>query len=272
MSKHTPGDTVYSQHGEQAVFVASAGGEHLVRPIFEDDDGEHVGGVVSWGAIFTSPPSPKLDEKTAAAEKRLAAIREEVAAAEKQPRDFQAGAADRLQRIKQHEGLAFLDAYLAGEITHYVAVKEYGFGVEIIPIGETVENYSSSNGYGLLTLMPSMHWDKRVNWTVHYRDQKCPRGYGGRTEVVFPCRGEEEAKARAAELIEAEIADQMTKERKDRRYTDAVIQCAGRFGVDVPQELVDSAKAARRSSIEREISEKAKQIDALRLQLQGAQQ
>ena len=63
------GDTVYSQHGQEAEFVAQSGGSYVVHPIYEDEDGPQTGDIETWSAVFRTPPSPKLDADTAAAEK-----------------------------------------------------------------------------------------------------------------------------------------------------------------------------------------------------------
>lgn len=261
------GDTVYNQHGQEAILVASSCGEHLVRPIFEDDDGSHEGDVETWRTVFRTPPAPKLDAETAAAEKRLHDLNAQVSAIRDQINEFNKSEKDRLARIKQHGALELLDRYLAGEITHYVAVKEYGFGVEIIPASDTLESYPSNNGYGLLTLQPLMGWNKQVKWSIYYNKKGESRYDNDRTERVFPCCGEEAARAKVAAIILAEIAAQMAVDDKDRRNGSELIKFAKAHGVEVPQELVDSVASARVAMVEREIAEKSKQIEALKQQL-----
>ena len=196
-TKHTPGDTVYNHAGHAAELAAVVDGEYLVRPIYEDDEGgSRLGDVRTWRTVFKAPPAPKIDAKTAEAEKRLSEVMTKLHAAEAMQREFDRTEKARLERIKQHEALADLDRYLAGEVTHYVAVREYGFGLAIIPISETIENYYSASEYGLLKLMPSTGWDKKVRWSVYYK----PKNSGGdsRTERVHLCCGEDAAKEKAS--------------------------------------------------------------------------
>lgn len=245
-----PGDTVYSQRGEQAVLVARSGCEFIVRPIYEDDDGEHEGNVETWGTAFRTPPAPKLDAKTKAAEERLQSLQQQVSEMERKQHEFTRDEKTRMERIKRHDALADLDRYLAGEITHYVSVHDYYPTVAIIPLGDTIEDYSSSDGYGLLSLMPSRTWDKRVVFSVYYREPNRNSSNYSRTDKVFPCCGEEAAKAKAAEVLAGYVADQLAQEPTKRRYTEQLIAACAVHGVDVPQSLIDDMRTMERQSLE----------------------
>lgn len=253
---YTPGDTVYGQDGHEAEFVAKSGGEYIVRPVYEDDDGPQVGDIQTWPVIFRAPPAPKLDAQTAAAEKRLADVTAKVREMEASKRVFDADEKGRMNRIKQHDQLAELDRYLAGEMTHYVAIHDYYPDVEVIPVGETVESYSNGSGYGLLTLCPRQHWDKKIYWTVTY---KVPSPAYSRTKTVIPCCGEEAAKAKAVEVLRGYL-DEYHAEPNKRHYAEMLMKSCQKFGVDVPQWLVDSIAAAKRASLESNIAEHRKKL------------
>jgi hypothetical protein len=233
------GDTCYSQHGQHATLVARSAGSYIVRPIFEDDDGEHEGEVETWSVAFRTPPAPKLDKETVEAEQRLIDLRTQYNALWTQHNQLERDSKARMERLKQHEELAELDRYLAGEITHYVATHDYYPTVEIIPVGETVEDCSSSNGYGMLSLMPSRTWDKRIVFSVYYKDRNSRYSGDSRKKTVVPCCGEAEAKAKAAEILAGYVADYMTKEPARRNYFDQLIAQCGAHGVLVPQRLID---------------------------------
>jgi len=255
------GETVYSQHGQEAEFVAHSGGEYIVRPVYEDDEGTQPGDVETWRTVFRTPPAPKLDTETAAAEKRRAELQLQVSELEGQKYLFERGEKERLERIKRHEELAELERYLAGEITHYVATHQYYPTVEIIPVAETVEDYHSNNGYGLLQLMPRIGWDKKIHWTVTYRTRG--RYENSRTCMVVPCCGEEAAHAKAVELVREMVAAYLGKERKQRSYADQLVKCCERFGVEVPQELTEGIAVSMREATAARITEhRAKLLQA----------
>lgn len=245
------GDTVYSQHGQEAELVALTGGEYIVRPIYEDDDGPRAGNVETWHEVFRTPPAPKLDAETAAAEKRLADLQEEVRKARDERHALDKDAEARKARIKQHEALADLDNYLAGKITHYVALSPYCVGVQILTVTETMENYPSHDSYGMLTLYPHKDWSRGLAWSLNYRPGN---GRDSRTQRVFLCCSEEEAKAKAAEVLRGFIAEELAK-KPGHRYAAALIKECRKHGVDVPAELVDEVEAAKRAQLTNELAE-----------------
>jgi hypothetical protein len=255
VSGHTfkAGETVYSQHGQEAEFVAHSGGEFIVRPLYEDDEGQQSGDVETWRTVFRTAPAPKLDAETAEAEKRRAELQLEVSELEGQKYALERGEKERLERIKRHEELAELEQYLAGGITHYVATHTYYPTVEIIPVAETVEDYHSNDGYGLLQLMPRKGWDKKIHWTVTYRVRG--RYENSRTCMVVPCCGEEAAHAKAVEVVREIVAAYLGKDRKQRSYADQLVKSCERFGVEVPEELTAGIAAALREATEARIAE-----------------
>lgn len=244
------GDTCYNQHGQQAEVLAYSAGSFIVRPVYEDDDGEHLGEVETWSTVFRTPPAPKLDAKTKAAEERLQSLQQQVSELERKQYEFQRDEKARMGRIKRHDALADLDRYLAGEITHYVSVHDYYPTVAIIPLGDTIEDYSSSDGYGLLSLMPSRTWDKQVVFSVYYREPNRNSSNYSRREKVFPCCGEEAAKAKAAEVLAGYVADQLAQEPTKRRFTEQLIASCAAHGVEVPQSLIDDMRDQTRKALE----------------------
>jgi hypothetical protein len=254
------GDTVYSQHGQEAVLVARTGGEYLVRPIYEDDDGPQEGDVETWRTAFRTPPAPKLDAETAEAEKRLTELRAQVSALRSEQYELQKNEKDRMSRIKQHEGLEMLDRYLAGEITHYVAVHDYYPRVEIIPIGQTVENYASASEYGLLKLMPTRSWDKKFNFSVYF---KAPSPAYSRTEKVFPCCGEEDARAKAGEIMRGWVSEYLDLKPARRSYFDQLVGQCSAYGIEVPQTMIDEQKAYHDEALQLRIKKMRDELAAL---------
>lgn len=261
------GDTCYNQHGQQAEVLAYSAGAFIVRPVYEDDDGEHLGEVETWSTAFRTPPAPKLDEATKAAEERLQSLRAQVAELERKQYEFQRDEKARMGRIKRHDALADLDRYLAGEITHYVSVHDYYPTVAIIPLGDTIEDYSSSDGYGLLSLMPSRTWDKQVVFSVYYREPNRNSSNYSRREKVFPCCGEDAAKAKAAEVLAGYVADQLAQEPTKRRFTEQLIASCAAHGVEVPQSLIDDMRDQTRKALEAQRARAANDLAKIEAEL-----
>lgn len=252
------GDTVYGEDGQEAEFVAKTGGEYLVRPFYEDEDGPQAGDVRTWHNAFRTPPAPKLDEKAAAAQKRLDELRAKISELESAKYAFDREEKARLDRIKQHDQLADLDRYLAGEMTHYVAIHDYYPDIEVIPVDQTIDSYSNNNGYGLLTLIPQRGWDKKTRWQVTY---KVPNIYiYSQTKTVIPCCGEEQAYARAAEILRGYLDQYQAKEPKEWRYADELVKCCQKFAVDVPQWLSDGIAAIKRDALEWMVADQRKKL------------
>lgn len=265
------GDTVYNQHGESAELVAISQGEYLVRPILEDDYEEtYRGDIETWKQIFRTPPKPKLDAETAAAEKKLADLTAEISKLREERRVFDTEERARQDRIRMHVELDLLDDYLAGKITHYVSLEWYSRAVEIIPINETVENYPSSDGYGLLTLQPTRGWDKGIKWSVK---QRIRDGWSdSRTVSVIPCRSGEEATAVAVKHLTDCINAQAAKELKDRSTSiDQLIANCAKFGVPVPQNVLDDIKNRKRESLQRQVDQQLAQAEKLKAELAALQ-
>lgn len=255
MSKHTfnRSDTVYSIHGQEGSYVASCSGGHVVQPVYQDEDSEpHFDEPQTWREVFRKPPTEKLEHDVAALEAKLALRRKELDEVREQRNQFEREEDARRQRIKQHEQLAALDDYLAGRITHYVAVHEYYPSVEVIPVGETVEGYSNSNGYGILQLCPTRSWDKKIYWTVTY---EVPSPTYSRTHTVIPCCGEEAARAQAAEWLRGYLEKYQAEEPEKRSYAEMLVKACKKFDVEVPQWLVDGVAAFKRAQLERSITE-----------------
>jgi len=262
-AKHTPGAKVYNQHGQEGEVVAFVDGEYLVRPLYEDEDGEQYGDVQTWRTVFRTPPGPKLDAATAAAETRLAELQSQLSKAVSDINKLNVEEKSRMERIKQHEGLEMLDRYLAGEITHYVAVHDYYPTVEIIPIGETLDEYSSAYAYGMLTLRPKRDWRKQFYFDVYIKG----RGSAyDRTEKVYPCCGEEAAKAKAVALMQGWLDDYSKLEPARRSYFEQMVTQCNAFGVHIPESLLNEQKAYQAKAL----SDRADKVRKELLEIEAA--
>ncbi len=268
----TAGDEVYDIHGRAGAYVARAAGGHIVEPIYEHDgsEGEGVsyGEAVTWREVFATPPTEKLHADTAAALEKLSQAKQQLNVARDEWRAFERDEKARMERLKQHAGLAELDRYLKGEITHYVAFHDYYDTVEVVPVSETIDSHSSNNGHGLLTLMPSYAWDKQLRWSVTYETKNADwRNRHTRTSNCIPCCGEEAAKEKAQQLLMSVVEEKLGQERGKRRHVAEIIKCCEKFGVDVPQELRDGLAAKEQASIQRQLDDNTKKREDLERQL-----
>lgn len=267
------GDTVYSQHGQEAEFVAATGGEYIVRPIYEDEDGQHAGDVETWREVFRTPPAPKLDAETAAATERLQALQLEVSELEGKKYAFEREERERRERLKVHDELGDLDRFLSGKITHYLARHQYGESdFTIIPVGETVEDYNSGSEYGMLKLWPSKGYaGTGLMWTVSYRERNSRGDY--RSDRVHPCCSEEEAKALAREILSGQLQKELADPKTPTYGADSLVNSCRRWGVEVPSRLVDALTARKRASAVKnrdDLATKLAQADAELAALPGA--
>lgn len=263
------GDTVYSQHGQEAELVAGTSGEYIVRPIYEDDDGPRAGEVETWREVFRTPPAPKLDAETAAAEKRLADLQEEVRKVQAERYAFDADAKARVDRIKQHDALADLDNYLAGKITHYVTFSDYSKTVAILPVTETIERHPSSYQFGMITLYPCTNW-QGVQWLLNYHPKGANYSSDSRTERVLLCCSEDEAREKAQAYLRDRIADLLEQEPAKRYYAEALITNCRDHAVDVPAELIEGVESIKRAQLVKELADHQAKAAEIEKKLAGA--
>lgn len=258
------GDTVYSEHGEEAEFIALSMGECLVRPIYEDGDyGPCRGEATTWKAVFHTPPKPKLDAETAAAEKNLSDLRAEINKLRDERRAMDVDQKERIERIKLHDELKDLDDFLSGKITHYVTVSPHK-EVEIVAIEDTITSDSYSD-YGMLKLYPRRGWNKQIFWTVTWQNKDRNRYYDSRTSEVIPCCGYPAALDTAKAFV-AQLAATVLEKKETYSFDRAIAQCK-RYEVECPQELIDLVATRQRASLEAQIKEHQTKLDAYKAQL-----
>lgn len=182
-AKNTPkaGETVYSIHGEMAIYVSRAkGGGHIVQPLidggdgFSEPDGQYVDGVALWPSVYREPPQPMLDESIAAQEARLAILRGEVRAMEKQKSDAEREQSGLMARLKQQAALRYVDDLIAGRLPP-LCVRFHNYQQpDIVPVADALNNPDADRSYRepatkLLTLFGNAGSD--LQWRLNrYHD------------------------------------------------------------------------------------------------------
>lgn len=271
-----PGDEVYSKDGLTGTFVGRIDGRNFVLPQYADEEypsePSH-GDIEEWPAVFKNPPTNVLDAETDKAMKKLVEITAQIGAKRIELSDLDREMRARADRIKQHEGLAELDRYLAGEVTHYLTVSRHRtFDVEIIPVGDTCDAYGHSDAseYGVLKLCPirSQQSPTGLRWSVYW---KVPSPAYSRTEHVVLCCGIEEAQAKAKSIIQQRIDEAIKSQHGvGGSIANEIISACKKHGMEPPQAVVDVVTEARREAIRKELAAKeaeAQKAEALRQEL-----
>jgi len=239
MSKFTNGQTVYTEHGQECIYVAESGGLHIVRDVYETQSGNKVfGDLFSKQTVFSEPPVPIIHRQIAELEAILTAKSKELSSINGQIHELNREQKDRMARLKQHEALKNLDDFLAGKITHMVVVL---FGsVTVQTVGQALKsnNERFDRDLKLLTLYGCAKGDLQFRIS-HYSD-----GSGGGYTEAYPFTNEDDAKAFAKQLVEQKLGECISgKNGKNGAGIpvglDAWIKMAEVYGVPVPADMTD---------------------------------
>jgi len=242
------GDTVYSTSGEMALYVSTAkGGGYIVQPLFQDGDGvtepecQYADGVSIWTSVHKDPPQQMLDSKIAEQEARLALLRGEVRAIEKQKRDLEADQRDMKDRFAPHEQLTWIDDLLAGRFTHYV-VRE-GDSSDFWTV-KTAEDFRKDRGGSQVRLQLWVSTHERGDsfaWKVI--QGSAGDRFDDKSRGVIPCKSEAEAIAKRNELLLA-MVEKLTAAHVNagaHQLRQAVQRCAV-AGAEVPAAVLEDLR------------------------------
>lgn len=273
-TEHTfnQGDMVFDEDGNAFEFVAHMDGVGTIaRPWYEfhDDDGapcDRIGetAVVIVGALYPECPSPKRRADIERLDGLVAAKKAELAQIETALREANAGRDAMLKRIKENDALRRIDAFLAGEITHYVLYGEH-YQMDIVAVGETIPEYAKQGALRLLSLTASMvkPWGSKeatLRWDLNrYSD-----GSGHATACV-PCTSFDEAKAVLAEKVASKFAE--WEAGKSVTFIQYVASAAKKFGLPVPQKYRDQEASAALSQARAGVADAEKKLAEARTRL-----
>lgn len=242
------GNTVYSEDGQAAEYVAHIPDGHIVRPIVEayrgDEEYEHVCDPVTWREVFAAPPVAKFNDELKSIHDQIAKARESLKEQQAEHRAFQAEAKGRAAERAKDDQLRYVDEFLSGKLTHYAVFPSYG-APRVMPIGDATQgDHSYNQEMRLLALYGKLDGTRTTYWQLHkYSDSS-----GGYGDTVVPARSEEEAEAH----IREQLAKQLTEELRKPTYSAAsLVGYAHQWGVEVPaalQALADEVKAKAEAS------------------------
>lgn len=231
------GDIVYSATGRAAEYIAYNNGMHIVRSLYGHEDHEiEYGDVEEWQKCFLNADTAceKLETRVADLDSEIHKKRQELNSIQSQIYEANKDEKERISRLKQHEALAYIDDYLDGQITHYVAEHDYYGTYAILPFDAHEEDYGrGSTKFRMLSLVPTKNWQS-IAWVLSgYHDG------GGSSVRVWPCKSEAEATVKAKELLQIKLDAELEREPSKRRYQKELFECCKTFGVAVPNQLTE---------------------------------
>lgn len=271
------GDTVFSEDGRQAEYVALREEGHIVMPMYREDDDEFAsapwpGEPALWHEVFAKAPIPMVDKDVEEATAELVRVNSQVAEAyeqlevmRKERAEFARDQRAIRDRLKENEGLRNIEAFLTGGITHFVRSEN-------VPIIETADealvrgNDRGRKEIRLLGLFGDS--DKSdLRWKVcTYGD-----GSGGSMTEVIPCLSLEEAKDRAAALLVGITFPRLSNgSLSDYHGVDAV-KLAGELGIAVPEDVATKVKARERANAIDRLAQAGRYVEQYSKQLKDAQ-
>lgn len=205
--------TVYLPDGREAVYVTKSGEDHLVRVVYEVDEGYDEppysypsDNIIAARKVYVAPPVDVWDKQVLAKreqvrelDRELTAKRAELADAERNKTAMQKAAA-KYPCIR--DALDFIE----GRITHVVKWSGYGAATihampEAFEQSDTFYGKKKREGMKLLNLFGIDEHGRSTAWGLNtYRDGS------GSTVQIWPARSEEEARAKVQEMVDAAMA------------------------------------------------------------------
>lgn len=252
MKNYTQGDRVYNRSGHEGEYVGKIeNGPYLVRPVLECYEGDEayteLGHLQEWEEIFDRAPVEKVDAQLVQKKQELQEITDALAEARREKIVFEAQAKERMERIKQHEGLELLDDILAKKFTHYIVV-DWCDAPEIVDVKTTLSGDSDRNYEKKLKLL-SLHGNVRsgeIRWTLnHYSD-----GSGSASSALI-FMSYDQALAGMGKLIEQKwekFWNSASRNGDGHRNTgglDNYVKAAEKYGFPVPIEIREEIRLSK---------------------------
>jgi hypothetical protein len=206
--------TVYLPDGREAVYVASIGGQHAVRVVYDVPSDDYNEPPYSFpddkmtmaAQVFARPPVERYDEVIAEKQKAVDALRKQAADLHAEMRDAERNKTAMVKAAAKYPDLADALDFIEGRITHVVQWSGYG-GAVIVTIKDALEDRDNHygrvtvNGMKLLCLFGTGK-DGSRQWKVNqYRD-----GSGSSWATVWPARSEDEARAKLRAMVDEVLA------------------------------------------------------------------
>lgn len=239
------GDTVFDILGREAVYVARGVSGHIVMPMYEVDDEDYPetiqGDATTWGQVFRTPPTEVLDERIKQLGSDEREIQQRVDAAREELTAAQHDLAKVRQVYKDHPGLENLDNWLAGKVTHIVALNYYG--VEIGTIEEVLLRHEDRrNVLRLCSVYIDARAERAFTAFAAYSD-----GSGGQTRCIL-ATSLEDARDQALKHLRVE----MSRNAGNTNILNSLLLSYQKAGVSIPAEYrakLAEAEATARANL-----------------------
>lgn len=227
------GPTVYTEDGTECALIARVGDGAVVESIMvnEEGDADYGHGRRFYAEkVYATPPSYKLDAMIAENRQTLASLKDQVFALRHEIATAERTRKDLLTKIQQVPTLQRLSDFLDGKLTHLVYEDYSGVSIGPIDAEQTDDCGSYQKHIRLLTLFG------RNNGNIGWGLNRYSDGSGSDT-VVYPCVSEEDAKAKAAQVL-TEKFDECRKS-PHKSGLSYLLASALSLGVEPPKDLKD---------------------------------
>ena len=233
---------MYDINGRAASYVALTGGGYVVEPIYQDEDSSEpvFGRPETWQQVFTAPPTQKLHAEVAEIQQKITEAQQQLYAVRKQRRVEDAEYAARAGLRKQFAQLQQLDDFIAGKITHFVVLDDYGRAVEIeeresFLVAKSEDRYDRK--LRLVALYGASNGD--LSWNIdRYSDGS---GSSGRSGYCWPATSYEDALAKAQAWLDKACDKWKTETGHARSHALDYAKCAKKLGLSIPEEVAQHA-------------------------------
>lgn len=220
------GETVYSETGQAAEYVAKIPEGHIVRPEVEAYDGDeeytHLCAPETWSHVFSQPPTEKYSAELKALHDKIAEAR---AIRKKEDAEDRERIKIRAEVFKKFDALQGIEDFIAGRITHYVERESYA-PPKIIAVKDAI--YKEDSGWRTKLRLVTLGGELRngeISWEISRYSDCSGAQYG-----VQPCTSLEQAEA----IVRTAIQNHFAHSNPDARQ--AWIDGADKYGIAVPHE------------------------------------
>lgn len=265
-----PNNIRYTTDGKKVVVIGRLNStDTIVQEIFVGEDGSEIpaGEQFITKSLLDEPRVPWAEKKALEAEENLKRVGDEVTATLLRLREQQGIAKAKIAALRKltseaaAEQLAFLEAFVAGEITHVVIMPEFGCRPVISKFDSEIADDWRSADYGLKLLTLFGGSDGSLSWHIHhYYD-----GSGGSVKV-YPAKSYEDALAFANESYLAEVKRWHDGERE---YPPAEEWNGKPEELSVPYDVQEYWRARRLEELEKSIVECKKELARMEEEYRG---
>lgn len=256
MNTFEQGATVYLLDGRECEYVATANDRHIVRPIYDTDQGPWLGQDEIVSGVFVNPPTERLQAEVRDLEDKIAALRASHMEATREVSDSEREVKQRIARLAKFKTLERIEDYIEGRITHFVVTHEYGLSVEVQTADEalkTVDRYVSKD-MRLLCLFGNTKGD--FTWRVNRWSDG-----SGSWEEKQPFCSEGEAIEYAREICRDRLAAAVSQTHTGQ--WGSLFDSCRKLGLVIPQAMLDRHQADQQAGAKKAVEDaKAKLAQA----------